>query len=167
MQIACDLAGYDYSRSDELRWVMKKGSEQEIQKQREFFVNGVQGEDVPGCVANGIPEHTAKKLFDDMKKVSKCLMNKSHATAYAMIAYRAAFLKTHYPVEFMAAAMTPYISENDERIAKYTRNCKEMGIEVLPPCPTRSERKCSVEDGKIRTGWGDVSNEDRAAEVSQ
>ena len=129
-------------------------SVQEIQKQREFFVNGVHGEDVPGCVANGIPEHTAKKLFDDMKKVSKCLMIKSHITAYAMIAYRDAYLKAHYPAEFMAAAISSRLSEDDERIAEYTRNCKEMGIEVLPPCPTRSERECSVEDGKIRMGLG-------------
>jgi len=157
MQIVRDLAGYDYGRSDEVRRAMSKKKEEVMKKHRESFVHGLHGpeangRDVPGCVANGISERVANKLFDDMTDFSSYAFNKSHAAAYAVVAYRTAYLKAHYPTEFMAALMTSFMGGDGSKIAHYIRNCKELGIEVLPPCILRSGRNFSVEDGKIRMG---------------
>jgi len=157
MQIVRDLAGYDYGRSDEIRRAMSKKKGKDMRKQREYFVNGLHGpeaggRDVPGCVANGIPERIANKLFDDMYAFAEYAFNKSHAAAYAVIAYRTAYLKAHYPVEFMAALMSSFMGGDGSKIAQYIRNCKELGVEVLPPCIMKSGRKFSVEDGKLRMG---------------
>ena len=157
MQIVRDLAGYDYGRSDEIRRAMSKKKGKDMRKQREYFVHGLHGpeaggRDVPGCVANGVSERVANKLFDDMDAFAEYAFNKSHAAAYAVIAYRTAYLKAHYPVEFMAALMTSFMGGDGSKIAQYIRNCKELGIEVLPPCILKSGRKFSVEDGKLRMG---------------
>ena len=163
MQIVRDLAGYDYGRSDEIRRAMSKKKGAEMQKQREYFVHGLhgpeaKGREVPGCAENGITEKLANKLFDDMTDFASYAFNKSHAAAYAVIAYRTAWLKAHYPTEFMAALMTSFMGGDGSKIAQYIRNCKELGIEVLPPCVLKSGRKFSVEDGKIRMGLRSVKN---------
>jgi len=161
MQIVRDLAGYDYGRSDDVRRAMSKKKEEAMQKHRESFVHGLhgpeaKGRDVPGCVANGISERIANKLFDDMTDFSSYAFNKSHAAAYAVVAYRTAYLKAHYPTEFMAALMTSFMGGDGSKIAHYIRNCKELGLEVLPPCILKSGRNFSVEDGKIRMGLRSV-----------
>jgi DNA polymerase-3 subunit alpha len=84
--------------------------------------------------------------------------NKSHAAAYAVVAYRTAYLKTHYPTEFMAALMTSFMGGDGSKIAQYIRNCKELGVEVLPPCILKSDRNFSVEDGKIRMGLRSIKS---------
>jgi len=157
MQIVRDLAGYDYGRSDEIRRAMSKKKGKDMRKQREYFVHGLHGaeadgRDVPGCIENGVPERIANKLYDDMDAFAEYAFNKSHAAAYAVIAYRTAYLKAHYPVEFMAALMTSFMGGDGSKIAQYIRNCKELGIEVLPPCIRKSDRKFSVENGKLRMG---------------
>ena len=157
MQIVRDLAGYDYGRSDEIRRAMSKKKGKDMREQRAYFVHGLhgpeaEGRDVPGCVANGVPERVADKLFDDMDAFAEYAFNKSHAAAYAVVAYRTAYLKAYYPVEFMAALMTSFMGGDGTKIAQYIRNCKELGVEVLPPCIMKSGRKFSVEDGKLRMG---------------
>ena len=163
MQIVRDLAGYDYARSDEIRRVMSKKKAEEMIRQRDFFVHGLhgpeaKGRDVPGCIENGVSERIANKLYDDMTDFASYAFNKSHAAAYAVVAYRTAYLKAHYPVEFMASLMSSFMGGDGSKIAQYIRNCKELGIEVLPPCIMKSELKFSVEDGKIRTGLRGVKN---------
>ena len=162
MQIVRDLAGYDYGRSDEVRRAMSKKKEDVMLEQRKYFVHGLKSpdgkRDVPGCVANGIPEKAADKIFDDMIDFASYAFNKSHAAAYAVVSYRTAYLKAHYPAEFMAALMTSFMGGDGEKIAKYIRNCLDMGIEILPPCVLKSGRKFTVEDGKIRMGLRSVKN---------
>ena len=163
MQIVRDLGGYDYGRSDEIRRVMSKKKAAEMNRQREYFVHGLhgpeaKGRDVPGCVANGISESIANKLYDDMTDFASYAFNKSHAAAYAVVAYRTAYLKAHYPVEFMAALMSSFMGGDGTKIAQYIRNCKELGVEVLPPCILKSDRKFSVEDGKVRMGLRSVKS---------
>ena len=163
MQIVRDLGGYDYGRSDEIRRVMSKKKAAEMNRQREYFVHGLhgpeaKGRDVPGCVANGISEKIANKLYDDMTDFASYAFNKSHAAAYAVVAYRTAYLKAHYPVEFMAALMSSFMGGDGTKIAQYIRNCKELGVEVLPPCILKSDRKFSVEDGKVRMGLRSIKS---------
>ena len=110
-----------------------------------------------GCVRNGIPEEAAEEIFNDMVSFAEYAFNKSHAAAYAVVAYETGYLKLHYPVEFMAALMTSVMGDV-RQIPKYIRNCNEMGIEVLPPSVNKSMKKFSVEDGKIRFGLMGVKN---------
>jgi DNA polymerase-3 subunit alpha len=156
MQIVRDLAGYDYGRSDEVRRAMSKKKNEVMQRERQHFVHGLEGDGkskpVPGCVKNGIPERVANELFDQMVSFASYAFNKSHGAAYAVITYQTAYMKAYYPVEFMAALMTSFMGGDGSQIARYIRNCKDMGIEVLPPCVMKSEKKFSVEDGKIRFG---------------
>lgn len=131
MQIVRDLAGYSLGRSDLLRRAMGKKKVEVMQKEREIFLYG-DGKSVPGCIANGIPKEVAHQIFDEMVDFAKYAFNKSHAAAYAVVAYQTAYLKTYYKVEFMAALMTS-VMENTTKIIGYMDTCKKMNIEVLPP----------------------------------
>ncbi len=161
MQIVRDLAGYSYGRSDLVRRAMSKKKADVMAQEERYFVYGrpadESGEEVPGCIKNGIPEQTAKKIFRDMGKFASYGFNKSHAVAYAVLAYETAWLKRYYPAEFMAALMTS-VSGEPRHIAKYIRNCRENGIEVLPPDIRQSEKKFSVHDGAVRYGFMGVKN---------
>lgn len=130
MQIVRDLAGYSLGRSDMVRRAMSKKKVDVMAREREKFING--DDEVPGCVANGIPAETANKIFDEMTDFAKYAFNKSHAACYAVVAYQTAWLKCHYPVEFMAALMTSVIG-NSDKVSAYIGTCKQMGIKVLPP----------------------------------
>ena len=132
MQIVRDLAGYTLGRSDLLRRAMSKKKGDVMQKERQNFVYGNPDEGVPGCIANGIDEKTANKIYDEMIDFAKYAFNKSHAAAYAVVSYQTAWLKYYYPVEFMAALMTSVI-DNSAKAAEYLFHCKDMGIQVLPP----------------------------------
>ena len=103
MQIVRNLAGYTLGRSDLVRRAMSKKKAAVMEKERQNFVYGNEAEGVPGCIANGIPEQTANKIYDDMIDFAKYAFNKSHAAAYAVVSYQTAYLKYYYPVEFMAA----------------------------------------------------------------
>ncbi len=161
MQIVRDLAGYSYGRSDLVRRAMSKKKRDVMLKEQEYFVFGKKAQDgeeeLKGCVQNGIPEDTAKEIFNQMISFAEYAFNKSHAAAYAVLAYETAFLKTYYPVEFMAALMTSVMGDSSQ-IAKYIRNCNEMKIPVLPPDIGESEKKFSVKNGKIRFGLLGVKN---------
>jgi DNA polymerase-3 subunit alpha len=149
MQIVRDLAGYTLGRSDLVRRAMSKKKAAVMEKERQNFVYGNPEEGVPGCIARGIDEKTANRIYDEMTDFAKYAFNKSHAAAYAIVSYQTAWLKYYYPVEFMAALMTSCI-DNPGKVAEYILNCRQMGIGILPPDINRSEGVFSVEDGRIR-----------------
>ncbi|MCD7735948.1 MAG: DNA polymerase III subunit alpha, partial [Lachnospiraceae bacterium] len=143
MQIVRDLGGYTLGRSDLVRRAMSKKKDSVMAKERQNFVYGNEEEGVPGCIANGISEQTANKIFDEMTDFARYAFNKSHAAAYAVVAYETAWLKYYYPVEFMAALMTSVI-DNPGKVAEYTLVCRQMGIEILPPDINTGESTFSV-----------------------
>ncbi len=151
MQIVRDLAGYTLGRSDLLRRAMSKKKADVMQKEREIFVHGDKENGIPGCVANGIEEKTANKIYDDMIDFAKYAFNKSHAAAYAVVSYQTAYLKYYYPVEYMAALMTSVI-ENPPKVAEYIYACRQMNIPILPPDINRGVANFSVDQEAIRYG---------------
>ena len=161
MQIVRDLGGYSYGRSDLVRRAMGKKKMDVMLQEKDYFINGKLDEDgnveIAGCIRNGVPEEIAEEIFNQMVSFAEYAFNKSHAAAYAVVAYETGYLKAHYAVEFMAALMTSVMGDSDS-IAKYMRNCTEMGIEVLPPDINESQKKFSVVDGKIRFGLLGVKN---------
>ena len=151
MQIVRDLGGYTLGRSDLVRRAMSKKKAAVMAKERQNFVYGNKEEDVPGCIANGIDEKTANKIYDDMTDFAKYAFNKSHAAAYALVAYQTAYLKYYYPVEFMAALMTSVI-DNPPKVAEYILTCRQMGIRILPPDINVGEAGFTVDGKNIRYG---------------
>lgn len=151
MQIVRELAGYTLGRSDILRRAMSKKKGDVMQKERENFVYGNVEEGVPGCIANGIDEKTANKIYDEMIDFAKYAFNKSHAAAYAVVAYQTAWLKYYYPVEFMAALMTSVI-DVPSKVAEYIYASRQMGINILSPDINEGAGDFSVDDGNIRYG---------------
>ena len=151
MQIVRDLAGYTLGRSDLLRRAMSKKKGDVMLEERKNFVYGNEEMGVPGCVANGIDEKIANKIYDEMIDFAKYAFNKSHAAAYAVVAYQTAYLKHYYPVEFMAALMTSVI-ENPSKVAEYSYSCRQMGISILPPDINEGVGNFSVDGRNIRYG---------------
>ncbi len=148
MQIVRELGGYSMGRSDLVRRAMSKKKADVMAKERQNFVYGNEKEEVPGCIKNGIDESTANKIFDEMTDFAQYAFNKSHAAAYAVVAYQTAWLKYYYPVEYMAALMTSVI-DNPAKVAEYTLTCRRMGIQILPPDINTGESAFSVKDGSI------------------
>ena len=147
MQIVRDLAGYSLGRADLVRRAMGKKKLDVMAREREIFINGQLDEDgnivVPGCVRNGIDAESANRIFDEMAEFAKYAFNKSHAAAYAVVAYRTAYLRCHYPVEFMAALLTSVLG-NTNKISEYSYACKKLGIKILPPDINYGEGAFSV-----------------------
>ncbi len=154
MDIVRKLGGYSYGRADLVRRAMSKKKADVMAKEREYFVNGKLNEDgsidVPGCIRNGVPEKIANTIFDEMTSFAAYAFNKSHAAAYAVVAYQTAWLKCHYPAQFLASLMT-YPADN-KAVAVLIGNAKDMDIETLQPDVNRSAKHFSTEDGKIRYG---------------
>lgn len=140
MKIAQELAGYTLGGADKLRKAMGKKIKEEMVKHRVIFTDG--------AVANGIERDTATSIFDQMEKFASYGFNKSHAAAYSLISYQTAYLKAHYPVEFMSATMTMDII-NTDKLLFFKDECKRMGIKVLPPDINNSSYEFSVKDNKI------------------
>ncbi len=161
MQVVRELGGYTYGRSDLVRRAMGKKKMAVMEQEREYFIHGKYDEDggveIDGCVRRGVPEEVANVIFDDMIDFAKYAFNKSHAAGYAIIAFQTAYLKAHYPVEFMAALMTSVMG-NHSKIAQYIQDCKQMKIEMLSPSVNKSYAKFTVEDGKIRFGLKAIKN---------
>ena len=149
MQIVRDLAGYSWGRSDLVRRAMSKKKAYVMEQERKNFIYGNKDEGVKGCVNNGIDEKVAGKIYDDMIDFAKYAFNKSHAACYAVVSFQTAYLKTYYPVEFMAALMTSVI-DNTSKVAGYIYACKQMNIGILPPDVNESQMEFTVENGKIR-----------------
>jgi DNA polymerase-3 subunit alpha len=157
MQIVRDLAGYTLGRSDLLRRAMSKKKADVMEKERQNFVYGNPEEGVPGCIANGIHEATANKIYDEMIDFAKYAFNKSHAAAYAIVSYQTAYLKHYYPVEFMAALMTSVI-DNAGKVAEYIYTCRQMGIKILPPDINTGEGNFSVSGDNILYGLSAIKS---------
>lgn len=157
MQIVRSLAGFTLGRSDLLRRAMSKKKSDIMNKERQAFVYGDPEGNVPGCIANGIDEKTANKIYDDMIDFAKYAFNKSHAAAYAVVAYQTAYLKYYYPVEFMAALMTSVV-DNTSKVSEYVITCRSMGIEVLPPDINEGESGFSVSGNSIRYGLSAIKS---------
>ncbi len=166
MQIVRELAGYSMGRSDLVRRAMAKKKPEVMKQERHHFIYGITDEDgnviVNGAVRNGIDEETANRIFDEMMDFASYAFNKSHAAAYAVIAYQTAWLKHYYPVEFMAALINSFLGSND-KISEYISECRNMNIEVLPPDINESRVRFNVVNGKIRFGLAAVKNVGEAA----
>lgn len=161
MQIVRDIAGYSMGRADLVRRAMAKKKADVMQKERQNFIYGIVDEQgnvvVPGAIRNGVDEASANAIFDEIAEFANYAFNKCHAAAYAVVAYQTAWLKYHYPVEFMAAMMNSFM-DNTDKVAFYIQVCKKMGIKVLPPDINSSHAKFSVEDDGIRFGLAAVKN---------
>ena len=157
MQIVQKLAGYTLGRADLVRRAMSKKKAAVMQQERQNFVYGNEEEGVPGCISRGIPENVANKIYDDMIDFAKYAFNKSHAAAYAVVAYQTAWLKYYYPVEFMAALMTSVI-DNSTKVSEYILTCRQMSIGILAPDVNESESAFSVSGGAIRYGLNAIKS---------
>ena len=154
MRIASELGGFSLGKADLLRRAMgKKKAELMLQQRQEF---------VEGAKKRGIDEQTAVAIFELMERFAQYGFNKSHATAYSIVAYQTAYLKVHFPAEFMAATLTSEVDDT-KRIVTLIDECRRMGLEVLPPDINESYADFTVVDGKIRFGLAAVKNVGRAA----
>ncbi len=156
MRIFRELGGYSLGRSDLVRRAMSKKKHDVMEKERQIFINGIEGE-IDGCIKRGVSAEKATKIFDQMAEFAKYAFNKSHAAAYAVVGYQTAWLKVHYNVEFMAAVMSS-VMDSTTKVAEYIEDCKHMGIEVLQPDINESIGKFSVSNGKIRFGLDAIKN---------
>jgi DNA polymerase-3 subunit alpha len=157
MQIVRELAGYTLGRSDLVRRAMSKKKQSVMEKEKKNFVYGNPEENVKGCIANGIDEQIAIKIYNDMMDFAKYAFNKSHAAAYAVVSYQTAFLKYYYPVEYMAALMTSVI-ENSTKVSEYIVTSRSMGIKLLPPDINEGESGFSVKDNSIVYGLSAIKS---------
>ncbi|MDD2573558.1 MAG: DNA polymerase III subunit alpha [Firmicutes bacterium] len=160
MQIVRELGGYSYGRSDLVRRAMSKKKMDVMEQERKNFIYGISEDGkvlVEGALRRGIDEKTANEIFNDMIDFAKYAFNKSHAAAYAALAYQTAWLKCYYPVEFMAALLTSIMSSS-KKVSQYIECCSRMGIEVLPPDINESEAAFTVVEDRIRFGLAAVKN---------
>ena len=161
MQIVRDLGGYSFGRSDLVRRAMSKKKMDVMLEEKEYFINGKKADDgsleIAGCVRNGVPAAAAETIFEDMVSFASYAFNKSHAAAYAVISYETAYLKAHYPAEFMAALMSS-MAGDARHTANYVRNCRDMGIPLDPPSVMKSAKNFSAKEGRIRFGLLSVKN---------
>ncbi|MDY3817655.1 MAG: DNA polymerase III subunit alpha [Lachnospiraceae bacterium] len=157
MQIVRDLAGYTLGRSDLVRRAMSKKKTYVMEEERKNFVYGNEEQGVRGCIANGIPEAVANKIYDEMIDFAKYAFNKSHAAAYAVVSYQTAYLKYYYPVEFMAALMTS-VKDHTTKVSEYILTCRRMGITILSPDVNEGEGDFSVSGGNIRYGMNAIKS---------
>jgi len=161
MQICRELAGYSLGQSDLVRRAMAKKKKEVLEAERQNFIYGSTDENgnvlIPGAIRNGVPEHVANALFDEMMDFGSYAFNKSHAAAYAYVGYQTAWLKYYYPVEFMAALINSFMGSLG-KVSQYVMECHKMGIKVLPPDINESESSFSVKNGAIRFGLLAVKN---------
>ncbi len=161
MQIVRDLAGYSMGRSDLVRRAMSKKKHDVMAKEKEYFIHGKLNDDgsidVPGAVRLGVSERAAEQIFDEMTAFASYAFNKAHAACYAVVAVQTAWLKRHYPVEFMAAMLNSVVSDST-KVAYYIQYCRKNGIKIAPPDVNRSLEKFSVEGKTIRFGLNAVKN---------
>ena len=176
MQIFRELAGFSFGQADNVRRAMSKKKHAVMEAEREHFVYGCTdpGNECPGCVANGISEKVANEIYDEMSSFASYAFNKSHAACYAYVAFQTAYLKCHYPSEFMAALLTSVL-DNTDKVIEYSGECARLGIKVLPPdvnvsnggftadgqrsdplwpecgqkCGPQPDRECGEEGGRI------------------
>ena len=164
LEIVRNLAGYSLGKADSLRRVISKKKEEQMKVERKNFIYGSDDGDIPGCIKMGIDEKTAISIFDEINDFANYAFNKAHAAAYAFVTYQTAYLKTFYPVEYMAALISSI--DDLDKINHYIQNCAEMGIDRLPPDVNKSEDTFTVEGKAIRFGLSAVKNVGRAMIVN-
>ena len=159
MQICRELAGFSFGQADNVRRAMSKKKLKVMEAEREHFVHGCTepGKECAGCVQNGIPESVANQIYDDMISFASYAFNKSHAACYAYVAFQTAYLKCHYPHEFMAALLTSVL-DNTAKVIEYTSECQRIGIKVLPPDINVSRGGFTVDGESIRFGLNAVKS---------
>lgn len=159
MQIFRELAGFSFGQADNIRRAMSKKKHKVMEEEREHFVHGCAepGKECPGCVKNGIPEQVANEIYDEMISFASYAFNKSHAACYAYVAFQTAYLKCHYPHEFMAALLTSVL-DNTSKVIEYTTECQRLGIKVLQPDINISRGGFTADGGCIRFGLNAVKS---------
>ena len=151
LQIFQQLAGYSLGQADMVRRAMSKKKRKEIERERQFFIYGDPSRGIAGCITNGIPEDAAKAIYEEIDAFAEYAFNKAHAVCYAVVAYQTAWFKYHHPKEYMAALLTSVL-DSSEKVAEYIAECRECGIELLPPDVNESQADFTVSDGGIRFG---------------
>ncbi|MGM9668420.1 MAG: DNA polymerase III subunit alpha [Faecousia sp.] len=157
IEIFRSLAGYTMGQADNIRRAISKKKQKIIDAERTTFVYGDPKQKIPGCIARGVSEEAAQSLYDEIVDFANYAFNKAHAVCYAVVAFQTAYLKCHYPRQYMAALMTSVLG-SAEKVAGYIAECKEMDIETLPPDLNHSEDSFIVEGDAIRFGLGAVKN---------
>ncbi len=157
IEIFRSLGGYTMGQADNIRRAISKKKMKVIEAERKVFVYGDEKQGITGCIGHGVPEAVAQSIYDEIVDFANYAFNKAHAVCYAVVAYQTAYLKCHYPKQYMAALMTSVL-DSAEKIAGYIAECKEMGIAVLPPDINRSEDPFTVEGDSVRFGLGAIKN---------
>ena len=157
IEIFRQLGGYTMGQADNIRRAISKKKQKVIEQERKVFVYGDKEQGIPGCIANGVPEQVAQSIYDEIVAFANYAFNKAHAVCYAVVSYQTAYLKCHYPKEYMAALMTSVL-DNAIKVSGYIAECKEMGIATLPPDINHSDDHFTVEGDAIRFGLGAVKN---------
>ena len=157
IEIFRSLGGYTMGQADNIRRAISKKKMKIIEAERKVFVYGDPEQNIPGCVGHGVPEAVAQSIYDEIVDFANYAFNKAHAVCYAVVSYQTAYLKCHYPRQYMAALMTSVL-DSATKVSGYIAECKEMGIAVLPPDINHSFDHFSVEGDSIRFGLGAVKN---------
>ena len=157
IEIFRSLGGYTMGQADNIRRAISKKKMKVIEEERKVFVYGDEAQGIPGCIHNGVSEQAAQSIYDEIVDFANYAFNKAHAVCYAVVSYQTAYLKCHYPHEYMAALMTSVL-DNAIKISGYIAECKDLGIATLPPDINHSDDCFTVEDGSIRFGLGAVKN---------
>ena len=157
LEILRKLGGFSLGQADMIRRAMSKKKQAEIVKERKTFIHGDPDRGICGCVSNGIPEDVAASIYDEILDFANYAFNKAHAVAYAVVSYQTAYLKCHYPKEYMAALMSSVL-DSPEKVSEYTAECREMGIRLLPPDVNESNDMFTVSGDHIRYGLVAVKN---------
>ncbi len=157
IEIFRSLGGYTMGQADNIRRAISKKKMKVIEAERKVFVYGDPEQNIPGCIGHGIAEAVAQSIYDEIVDFANYAFNKAHAVCYAVVSYQTAYLKCHYPRQYMAALMTSVL-DSAGKIAGYIAECKELGIAVLPPDLNHSEDHFTVEGDAIRFGLGAVKN---------
>ena len=157
IEIFRTLGGYTMGQADNIRRAISKKKLKVIEAERKVFVYGDKDQGISGAIAKGVSEAAAQSIYDEIVDFANYAFNKSHAVCYAVVSYQTAYLKCHYPRQYMAALMTSVL-DSAVKISAYIAECKELGIALLPPDINHSEDHFSVEEGGIRFGLGAVKN---------
>ena len=157
IQIFQQLGGYSLGQADMVRRAISKKKAAQIQKEKDAFIHGDKERNITGCVANGIPEKTAEAIYQEIYDFANYAFNKAHAVSYAVVAYQTAYFKCHFTKEYMAALLTSVL-DNSDKVSGYINECKDCGIQLLPPDINRSSDCFTVEEGGIRFGLVAIKN---------
>ena len=157
------LAGFSLGQADMIRRAMSKKKHKVIDAERVAFIHGDPSRNIPGAVANGVPENVANSIYDEILDFASYAFNKAHAVSYAIVAYRTAYMKRHYPQQYMAALLTSVL-DSSTKVAEYIAECRELGISLLPPDVNESDANFTVSGQNIRfglvaikgIGWGAI-----------